>query len=56
MHKTSLQISFHETSMVCVRSLDAYVSVFLVISLKQEGDFVVKELKVTTGQALVWKK
>ena len=30
MHKTPLQISLHETSMVCGRSFDAYSILFLV--------------------------
>ena len=33
MNKTSLQISLHETSMVCGRSFEAYVNVFLVYIL-----------------------
>ena len=34
MHKTSLQISLHETSMVCGRSIDAYVNVLFLRRLE----------------------
>ena len=33
MHKTSLQISLHDTSMVCGPSFEAFVKVFLIYSL-----------------------